>query len=471
MSPSNGLLLEPSDPALGELTPHGRRELIRRIADHVGTEISARVQDAAESGRPMTAEAERVAAASEIQRALSSENERRLRDGDLRFSEAVHQALFDGVMAHSYGLGELDVLWHNPDVENINANGPKNVFVTLAGGKKIKWSPIAESQEEMIELIRRAARRLGLVEVEFDARHPHLDLQLPDGSRLYAVYGGTYVNGVATEPLLAIRRHRFLDITIDDTVRMGVWPKQAADFVRQAFVAGFNVVVAGDWGSGKTTLLRALCLDAISPHERVVTVEKGLTELGLHHCPDRLPNVAALFSRPASAEGDGEVSVWDQIQGPSRRLDPTRVIVGEVLGDEVGPALDVFAGSTRGSACTLHARSATGVVNRFVYLGHSARPPVPADAVRHALAEAAPIIVHLEADDSVEGSIRRFCTSIVEVNGIEGEHLSTTELWRLDADEQLVPTNAPSNENRRRLARRGWQWERNGWADSLGERR
>ncbi len=467
MSPLNGLT-GPDDSADAELSPSERRALVRRIADLVGTEISARVQDANESGHPMSTESERVAAASEIQRALAAENERRLRDGSLRLSETVHQSLFDGVMAHAYGLGELDVLWHNPDVENINANGPTDVFVTLGGGKKIRWSPIAESQAEMIELIRRAARRLGLVEVEFDARHPHLDLQLPDGSRLYAVYGGTHVNGVATQPLLAIRRHRFLDITIDDTVRMGVWPKQAAEFVRHAFVAGFNVVIAGDWGSGKTTLLRALCLDAIAPHERVVTVEKGLTELGLHHCPERLPNVAALFSRPASAEGDGEVTVWDQIQGPSRRLDPTRVIVGEVLGDEVGPALDVFAGSTRGSACTLHARSAKGVVNRFVYLGHSARPPVPAEAVRHALAEAAPIIVHLEADDSVEGSIRRFCTSIVEVNGIEGDQLSTTELWSLDADEELVAVNAPSAENRRRLARRGWIWERDGWAHSLG---
>ena len=72
MRPLNSLLLEPSDPALGELTPSERRVLIRRIAELVGTEISSRVQDAAESGRPMTAEAERVAAASEIQRALSA---------------------------------------------------------------------------------------------------------------------------------------------------------------------------------------------------------------------------------------------------------------------------------------------------------------------------------------------------------------------------------------------------------------
>ncbi len=458
----------PDDPTLGELSVKERRELVRRVADRVGTEISDRVQHAAESGASMSGDAERVAAASEVQRALASENEQRLRRGLRPFSDFAHQALFDAVMAHAYGLGELDVLWHDPSVENINANGPDDVFVTFAGGKKIRWAPIAETEEEMIGLIRRAARRLGLVEVDFDGRHPHLDLQLPDGSRLYAVYGGSHVNGVATKPLLAIRRHRHLEVTIDDTVRMGVWPTRAARFVRQAFVAGFNVVVAGDWGSGKTTLLRALCLDAIAPHERVVTVEKGLTELGLHHCPERLPNVAALFSRPASAEGDGEVTVWDQIQGPSRRLDPTRVIVGEVLGDEIGPALDVFAGSTRGSACTLHARSAKGVVNRFVYLGHSAHPPVPPEAVRHALAEAAPIIVHLEADDSVEGSIRRFCTSIVEVNGIDGDQLSTTELWGLDANEQLVAINAPSAQNRRRLARRGWIWERDGWADALG---
>ena len=145
MSPLNGLI-GPDDSADTELSPSERRALVRRIADLVGTEIAARVQDASESGHPMSTESERVAAASEIQRALATENERRLRDGLLRLSETLHQSLFDGVMAHAYGLGELDVLWHNPDVENINANGPTDVFVTLAGGKKIRWSPIAESQ-------------------------------------------------------------------------------------------------------------------------------------------------------------------------------------------------------------------------------------------------------------------------------------------------------------------------------------
>ena len=67
--------------------------------------------------------------------------------------------------------------------------------------------------------------------------------------------------------------------------------------------------------------------------------------------------------------------------------------------------------------------------------------------------------------------MRRFCTSIVEVNGIEDGQLATTELWRLDADERLVAVNAPSASSRRRLARRGWVWERDGWADVLGGQR
>jgi pilus assembly protein CpaF len=450
-----------------EMSPVTRRELIRRTADQVGKIVSVKVEDAAESGRPMTLDSEKVAAADEIERLLGVQNETRLRNGEPSFSSQLHQALFDGVMALAYGLAGLDELWNNPEVENIVANGPDDVFVTFAGGKSQRWSPIAGSQEEMIALIRRAARRLGLIEVDFDGNHPMLDLQLPDGSRLYAVYGGKNVNGISTEPHLSLRRHRFQKLTIADTVRMGLWPSAPAQFVKVAFRAGFNVFIAGDWNSGKTTTLRALCLDAIPKHQRVITVEAGLTELGLHTCKDQLENVVALFSRPSSAQGDGEVSVWQLIKGPSRRLTPTRVIVGEVLGDEVASALDVFCGSTKGSACTLHARSATGVVSRLEQLAAMAVPPMAAEGVRRALVEAMPIIVHLTAQEDEHGVTQRFATSVVEVTGIEGGHVSMTELWGLNDSNELVPRAALSTNSRNILRRWGWDWETEGWAHQL----
>jgi pilus assembly protein CpaF len=322
---------QPLDPTLGELPVEQLRALVRAIADTVGKRVSRKVQDSLDAGTRMTAEAEKVASVTEVHRELAGFNEARVRGGLPPLSDTSHQAVLDAVMAHVYGLGELDVLWNHPDVENIDVNGPDKVFVTFVGGECVRWTPVAADQEELIDLIRRAARQLGANEVDFDARHPKLDVQLPDGSRLFAVFGGDAGNGVATEPLLSIRRHRYLAVSMDDLVGLGVLPAAAGEFVLAAFRAGENLIVAGDHNAGKTTFLRAVCFDAIDPHQRVVTVEAYITELGLHQGA-RLPNTVALYSRPPSAEGDGEHTVSDLIRRATRRLNPTRVVVGEILG-------------------------------------------------------------------------------------------------------------------------------------------
>ena len=155
----------------------------------------------------------------------------------------------------------------------------------------------------------------------------------------------------------------------------------------------------------------------------------------------------------------------DLVRRASRRLNPTRVIVGEILGDEVGPVLDVFSGSTRGSGCTIHARSACGAVRRFEQYGLGARPPVPPEAIAYGLAEAAPIILHLAGDESSEGQLRRYCTSIVEVTGSwRRAEVATTELWSLDRGRRARPAATRCRAPRRaRLARRRLDWHTCGW--------
>ena len=241
----------------------------------------ARSRNRSTLGAKLSPDAEKVASVTEIHRELAGFNEARVRGGLAPLSDHTHQAVLDAVMAHVYGLGELDALWGNADVENIDVNGPQKVFVTFVGGERVRWTPVAADQDELIELIRRAARQLGANEVEFDARHPQLDVQLPDGSRLFAVFGGDAGNGVATEPLLSIRRHRYLAVSMDDLVELDVLPAAAGEFIVAAFRAGENLIVAGDHNAGKTTFLRAVCFDAIDPHQRVVTVEAYITELGL----------------------------------------------------------------------------------------------------------------------------------------------------------------------------------------------
>lgn len=452
----------PIDATFGEVPTAELRGLVRRLADTVGKAVAARVQEQNAAGVRVTTDAEKVSSVTAIHRELDEYNRARVGRGMAPLSEVAREAVVDAVIAHVYGLGELDTLWSHPDVENIDVNGPDNVWVTFVGGEKVRWTAIAADQEELVDLIRRAARRLGHNEAEFDARHPQLDLQLPDGSRLFAVFGGDAGSGISTQPTLCIRRHRHLDVTTDDLVQLGVLPAAAAEFIVAAFRAGENLIVAGDHNAGKTTFLRAVALDAIAPHQRVITVEAFITELGLHNS-DRLPNVVALYSRPPSAEGDGEVTVADLIRRATRRLNPTRVIVGEVLGDEVGPVLDVFSGSTRGSGCTIHSRSARGAVRRFEQYGLGSIPPVPVEAINYGLAEAAPIIVHLAGDESTAGRLHRSCTSIVEVTGLEQGRVATTELWGLGAGGDLEPVHALSSGRRERLARAGWDWHTQGW--------
>jgi pilus assembly protein CpaF len=211
-----------------------------------------------------------------------------------------------------------------------------------------------------------------------------------------------------------------------------------------------------------------LIYSAVQPWERIVTVEAAITELGLH-TSGRFENVVALFSRPPGAENEGAVSVWDLMEEYTRRLNATRVFVGEILGREVGPVLDAFTSNTRGSACTIHARSAHSVIGRFEQYGLAADPPLPVEAVRWALAEARPIIVHLAGDASIEGELRRYCTSIVEVTGLEDGRVATTELWGLNDAGELVPQHALSMDRRRRMARRGWDWGTDGWAGQLAD--
>ena len=214
------------------------------------------------------------------------------------------------VLAHIYGLGELEELWNHPDVEEIDANGPDDVFVTFVGGRIKRWSSIAASDEEFLDLIRRSGPTHG--------RWPRCpSTPATRGSTCNCRTGrGCSPSTAARAPTGSGPRPTCASAVTGSwsrrrirLVELGVWPQAASDFVVAAMRHGENVIVAGDWAAGKTTLLRALIYSAVQPWERIVTIEASITELGLHRS-GRFENVVALFSRPPGPEGEGAVAVW-----------------------------------------------------------------------------------------------------------------------------------------------------------------
>lgn len=374
----------------------------------------------------------------------------------------------DAVLDALFGLGPLQPLVEDPSVENIDVNGADRVWITYADGTKVLGSAVAASDEELVELVRSAAARFGMSERRFDVAHPELDLRLPDGSRLSALMS------VVRRPVLSIRRHRYLDLTLDDLVGLGTADHAVASFLRAAVLARKNIVVGGAMNAGKTTLLRALAAE-IPAHERIVTIEQAF-ELGLDAAPGRHPDLVALEARQANSEGEGEFPTARLVRR-ALRMNADRVIVGEVLGDEVLPMLNAMSQGRAGSMCTIHADSSHGVFRRIASYAVQSPQRLPLEATNLLVAGAVDFVVFVDMEtapsgatthavsrdrrlvddqsastDQVDGgggggdtgvrfdavARRRFVSSILEVVEADGVHVVTNEVFRPGPDGRAV---------------------------------
>jgi Flp pilus assembly CpaF family ATPase len=320
-------------------------------------------------------------------RSLASE---RVALGESPLDALEEQSLAHSVLDALFGLGRLQVHVDDPQIENIDVNGYDRVWVTYADGRKELVDPIADSDAELIELLRSGAARFGLSERRFDVSHPELDLRLPDGSRLSALMS------VVARPAVSIRRHRYVDLSLADLTTIGTLDEGVASMLAAAVRARKNIVVGGAMNSGKTTLVRALASE-IPARERVVTIEQAF-ELGLDTMPDRHPDLVALEARNANTEGEGEISM-SRLVRRALRMNADRVIVGEVLGDEVLPMLNAMSQGRSGSMCTIHADSSAGVFRRLASYALQAPERLPVEATNILIAGAVHFVVFVEALD------------------------------------------------------------------------
>jgi Flp pilus assembly CpaF family ATPase len=335
--------------------------------------------------------------------------------------DELARATFDAL----FRLNRLQRLLDDPDIENINANGYDVVWVRYADGRRERVGPIAESNEELIEMLRTAAARMGIGERRFDLGSPSLSLSMPDGSRLFALMA------LAAQPCLSIRRHRYLRVTLDDLMAKGTLDVGLREFLRAAMRAKKSCIICGGIGAGKTTLLRAMAAD-IPPEERLITIEDSL-ELGLERFPELHPDVVALEAREPNLEGEGGVTLAELVRW-ALRMSPDRVIVGEARGEEVLALLNAMSQGTDGSMATLHASSSKGAFSKLATYAVQAPERLPLEATNLLVANAVHFVIHLAQDGE-----RRFVSSIREVVDAEGPMVVSNEVFRPGPDGRAVP--------------------------------
>lgn len=439
---------------------HGSRVdmlLVQQLHRQVGQRLQ--VEQASRKTRgllELVGESERQYARKLIADTITEHVEALLNRGENPLPPDVEHATGEAVYARMYGAGRLQRLLDDTSIENVDINGCDEVWIRRADGTKERGEPVAATDEELVELIQTLASYAGRSSRPFDAANVELDLRLPDGSRMSAV------QEVSGRPAVSIRRHRFAKVTLADLVGNNTLTAEAADFLAAAVAAKCNIVIAGGTDSGKTTMLRALAAE-IGPEERIVTVENSL-ELGLRADTARHPDCTELEARIANSEGRGAVSM-DQLVRRSLRMNPDRVIVGEVLGPEIIQMLQAMSQGNDGSLSTLHARTGREVFERISTYALTAEQRMPREAAFSLIAGGLDFVIFLRKDRGIR---KRRLAQVLEVNGFDpATGVASSELFATPSDSRgdgvAQRTNVSVSEARREAM------VTSGWADPEGE--
>jgi pilus assembly protein CpaF len=319
------------------------------------------------------------------------------------------EALANAVLDEAIGLGPLDALLRDDDITEIMVNRCDELYVEKAG-KLSRCTDGFTSDRAIMRMIERIVAPLGR---RIDEASPMVDARLADGSRVNAIIPPLALKG----PTLTIRKFARRALRTADLVNLNTLSRQMAAFLEICVRQRRSILVSGGTGSGKTTTLNVLS-GFIPRDERIITIEDA-AELRLDH-----PHLVSLESRPANAEGRGDVSIRELLKN-ALRMRPDRIVIGECRAGEALDMLQAMNTGHEGSLTTLHANSPRDAIARLETLVLMAGIDLSLTAIREQIASAIDIIV--QQARFACGS--RKITSITEVTGIESGRIQMQELF------------------------------------------
>ncbi|CAE6911647.1 ATPase CpaF [Vibrio sp. B1FLJ16] len=309
-----------------------------------------------------------------------------------------------------FGLGPLEPLLADTSVSDILVNGPKSIFVERFG--KLEKTPHTFLDDRHLRsIIDRIVSQVGR---RIDESSPMVDARLKDGSRFNAIIPPLAIDGAS----VSIRRFAVERLNMDNLLSLNSLSAQMAKFLNAAVVGELNILISGGTGSGKTTTLNILS-GYIPSDQRIVTIEDS-AELQLQQ-----PHIVRLETRPPNIEGKGEISQRELVKN-SLRMRPDRIVLGEVRGSEAVDMLAAMNTGHDGSLATIHANTPRDALSRVENMFSMAGWNVSTKNLRSQIASAINLVVQM---DRQEDGKRRM-VSIQEINGMEGEVITMSEIFK-----------------------------------------
>lgn len=265
----------------------------------------------------------------------------------------ITKYLIGMLMQEMFGLGRIEFLLGDPDLEEVVINGSKeNVWVYHKKHGWLKTNIMTKSEAEILNYANTIGRRVGR---QITLLNPLMDAHLPSGDRVNATLFPISTHGNT----ITIRKFRRSPWTITDFIENKTLTYEVAAWIWLAIQYELNMIVTGGTASGKTSLLNVF-MSFIPPNHRIISIE-DTRELQL---PDFLHWVP-LTTREPNPEGLGEVGML-QLLVNSLRMRPDRIIVGEIRRAREAEVLFEAMHTGHSVYATVHADTAEQALKRLL---------------------------------------------------------------------------------------------------------
>ena len=358
---------------------------------------------------------------------------------DIGISPIERQRFVEEMLEDALGYGPLEALLADGSITEIMCNAFDEIWIERQG-KLSRSDVVFNSPHQYRRIIDRMVHGVGR---RVDESSPMVDARLADGSRINAIVPPLALRG----PVLTVRKFPERALVMQDLIGLGSLSMDAAVFLEALVRGKISLIVVGGTGTGKTTMLNVLS-NYIPDGERLITIEES-AELQIQG-----EHVVTLETRPANAEGSGEVRIRDLVRN-SLRMRPDRIIVGECRGAETLDMLQAMNTGHAGSMTTVHANTPRELLGRLETMVMMGGVELPQRAIREQIVMAIGCLVQLQRTPAGP----RVVHSITEIQGMEGDTVLLQDIFhRVDMQEgfgRLVPTGLRPKILDELLAQRG----------------
>ncbi len=276
----------------------------------------------------------------------------------IKISDTDKQILLYYIDRDFLGLGLVEPLMHDPEIEDISCDGagvPIFVFHRNPRIGSIITNLVINDVDELDSYLIRLAQLTGQSVSVID---PLLNGTLPDGSRIQGTLGTDIAKRGSN---LTIRKFTKYPFTPTHFLNYGTLDIKTLAFLWMCTDYGFSILASGGTATGKTSFLNMLSL-FIKPEMKIVSIE-DTGEIQLPH-PHWVPQVARVSVSDEKNKQRGDVDLFDLLR-ESLRQRPDYIIVGEVRGREAYVLFQQMA-TGHASLATIHAENFDKLVDRLI---------------------------------------------------------------------------------------------------------